>query len=73
VTPPAERAVERVFSEALERALLAYSGKWVAISQERVIASGETPAEALRLAAVAGYRSGLLLHFVQEEGSAYFF
>ena len=71
MTLPAERPVERVFSQSLERALLQYPGKWTAISGEAVVAAADTPAEALTSAQESGHED-VLLHFVPEESKAYF-
>ena len=72
MTLPAEQAVERVFSESLERALLAYPGKWTAIVDEHIVAAGDSPSEVLGAARKAGHKD-VLLHRVPEEGKAYFF
>ena len=69
---PAERSIERVFSESVERELLSYPGKWTGVFSDQIVAVGDSPAEVLRLARSAGYND-VLLHHVPEHDKAYFF
>lgn len=63
---------QRLFSPTLEKELAAFEGRWTGIVGDRVVASGDTPAEVLGDAERAGF-SDVLLHFVPEQGKAYFF
>ena len=72
MAPEASQAVERIFSEDLERKLLEYPGKWVGIAGDEIIAAGDAPIDVLRLAKKAG-QPQVLLHRVPEHGKAYFF
>jgi hypothetical protein len=71
--PAAAVPIERLFSETLEIALLEHAGRWTVIAGDEIVGVGDTPIKALQAAARAGMENGGLLHFVPEEGKAYFF
>ena len=70
--PAASLPLERLFSDALERVLLAYEGSWVAIVGDEVVAAGDTPTAVVQGAAELGH-TDVLLHFVLDGHEAYIF
>lgn len=62
--------VERVLSPELEQELLAHSGEWVAMTHERLLASGSDPSEVLASARASGEEMPILYR-VPEAGVLY--
>jgi hypothetical protein len=63
--------VERVLSQALETELLAHPGQWVAMTRERLLASGDDQIEVLNAARAQGVETPILYR-VPEPGTSWF-
>lgn len=64
--------VERVLSEDLETALLQHPGRWVAMTNERIIAVGDSSTEVYEAAQAAG-EAVPILWYVPESDTAWYF
>lgn len=66
--------LEHEIEPELQEELRAYPGKWAAITRSRLVAVGETPAEALSKAMTEEPEENLILrHIPEREGISYFF
>jgi len=70
--PQPEPPMERVLSEELEEELLQHPGRWVAMTREKIIALGDTPAEVFKAALSAGHKTPILYQ-VPKPGMSFFY
>ena len=59
--------LEHELDPSLQREVLKYPGKWVAVTRSKLVAVGDSPAAVLGEAARAGY-ANVILHRVPEDG-----
>jgi len=67
-----DEAESSILAPELQRELLAYSGKWVAMTRTELIAAGDTPDIALQEAEKRGFKRPIL-YFVPRDGKSSLF